>query len=120
MAKVKFINTIASMQGKVASKADTSFRTRAGKSHSYILQNPYKGPLAESRKAAINVFRTAVTRCSAEMNDPERLAFWTKEYERYQRRKGRRFFGSDEKKYSTLRGFIIAKLSEQIKAEQQA
>lgn len=118
MASVKFITQIASSSGKLNKDDDEIFRTRHGKTHAYILKNPYKGPLAESRKAAINLFAEATRLCSQEMANPERLAYWKSEYERYQRRQNRRFFApKDEKQYGTLRGYILAQLSAQLKAQ---
>jgi hypothetical protein len=117
MANVKPITQLEQLRGKVATGSDTSFRTRAGKTHTYKLQNPYKGPLAETRKAAIGTFREAVQQCALEMKDPERLAFWQKEFERYERRAKRRLFGKGEKHYSTVRGYIIAQLSARLRSE---
>ena len=117
MSKVKPIRQLQQLSGKTATGSDTSFRTRAGRTHTYTLQNPYKGPLAETRKAAINVFKEAVAQCALEMKDPERLAFWQKEFERYERRAKRRLFAKGEKRYTTLRGYIIAQLSAQLRSD---
>lgn len=91
--------------------------------HAYAIQNPYTGPLAESRKKAISAFAEAVKQCKAEMGDAERLAYWEVQYAEYKKlanknlnRANRRFFGENStaaaqgKYYSTLRGFIIAQL----------
>ena len=91
--------------------------------HAYAIQNPYTGPLAESRKKAISAFAEAVKQCKAEMGDPARLAYWQEQYAEYKKlanknlsRANRRFFGDNstaaaqDKFYSTLRGFIIAQL----------
>ena len=68
----------------------------------------------------------------AEMNNPERLAFWQEQYNRYVKlankslsRANAQFFGIDpnatpqskQKYYATLRGFIIAQLTKQLKEE---
>jgi hypothetical protein len=91
--------------------------------HAYAIQNPYTGPLAESRKKAINAFAEAVKQCKVEMGEAERLAYWQEQYAEYKKlanknlsRANRRFFGDNstaaaqDKFYSTLRGFIIAQL----------
>jgi hypothetical protein len=118
MARIKPISQIDSMSGKINRDDDLIYRTRNGQTHSYKLKNPYSGPLAESRKKAINLFAEASHRCTEEMNNPERLAFWKAEYERYLRRLNRRFFApKDEKKYDTLRGFILASLHAQLKEQ---
>ena len=83
-------------------------------SRKYNLQHPYKGPLADSRIAAIKSFSDAVRLCNTEMADQERLAFWQKEFARYNHLRTRLFFPHKElKQYTTLRGFIIARLSAQ-------
>jgi len=115
MASANYTDHVEHLHGKINKTDDTIHRTRFGKTHVYRILNPYKGPLAESRQAAINTFREAVNRCKQEMADPERLAYWTREYEHYQRRSKRRLFAASKKKYNTLRGFIIAQLSAQLK-----
>jgi len=116
MASVTYKDHVGTMSGKVGKNDDTIHRTRNGKSHAYRMENPYKGPLAETRKAAISTFRLAVQQTSQELADPERHAYWQKEYERYQRRANRRFFASKgEKQYETLRGFVISRISAQLK-----
>ncbi|MBO4666275.1 MAG: hypothetical protein J5612_05315 [Paludibacteraceae bacterium] len=118
MATVTLNPKIATIHGKRNKDDKEIFRTRNGKVHSYILKNPYHGPLAESRKAAISLFTQATHLCSQEMANPERLAYWKAEYERYLRRLNRRFFApKDEKRYGTLRGFILAKISAQLKEQ---
>ena len=120
MASLFFIPPVASMSGKINRDDDTIIRTRGGKSHSYKLKHPYSGPLAETRKEAISLFSEASRLCTIEMADPERLAHWKTEYERYQRRQNRRFFApKGEKQYTTLRGYIIAQLSAQLKSTRE-
>ncbi len=83
-------------------------RTRNGRTHAYAIMNPYTGPLAESRKQAINTFSQAVKQCKTEMADPDRLAYWQDRYAQHCKDVRRH---PDTKFYSTLRGFIIASLS---------
>ena len=113
-------------------------RTRNGRTHAYAITNPYTGPLAESRKRAISTFSEAVRLCKTEMSDPDRLAYWQDRYIQYRKaankhvvRANTKFLGAlstapsnasdqppkpNDKFYSTLRGFIIASLSAQLKA----
>ena len=121
--------------GKLSRKERIVMRTRTGRTHAYAITNPYTGPLAESRKRAISTFSQAVTLCKSEMLDPERLAYWQDRYIQYRKaankhlaRANAKFLGtpasssassntrSSDKFYSTLRGFIIASLSAQLKA----
>ena len=121
--------------GKLSRKERIVMRTRNGRTHAYAITNPYTGPLAESRKRAISTFSQVVTLCKSEMLDPERLAYWQDRYIQYRKaankhvaRANAKFLGtpasssasantrSSNKFYSTLRGFIIASLSAQLKA----
>ncbi|MBQ3998053.1 MAG: hypothetical protein II644_01805 [Paludibacteraceae bacterium] len=137
MAKVEPALPFDHFNGKLSSKERIVMRTRNGRTHAYAITNPYTGPLAESRKRAISTFSQAVTRCKSEMSDPERLAYWQDRYLRYRKaankhvaRANAKFLGtpasssdsastrSSDKFYSTLRGFIIASLSAQLRAEE--
>lgn len=133
MADVKPSLPFDSFSGKLSRKEDIAMRTRNGRTHAYAIKNPYKGPLAESRKRAIGTFSEAVRLCKAEMADPERLAFWQDRYLQYYKaaqknlnNANKKFLGivntpqfnasgilktPKDKFYSTLRGFIIASLS---------
>ena len=121
--------------GKLSRKERIVMRTRNGRTHAYAIVHPYTGPLAESRKRAISTFSQAVTLCKSEMLDPERLAYWQDRYIQYCKaankhvpRANAKFIGthasssasantrSSDEFYSTLRGFIIASLSAQLKA----
>ena len=123
MASVVPASPFESMSGKLSRNERIVMRTRNGRMHAYAIQNPYTGPLAESRKKAISAFAEAVKQCKVEMGDAERLAYWEGLYGEYKRlanknlnRANRRFFGENstaaaqDKFYSTLRGFIIAQL----------
>ena len=123
MASVTPASPFESISGKLSRNERIVMRTRNGRMHAYAIQNPYTGPLAESRKKAINAFAEAVKQCKVEMSDPARLDYWQAQYAEYKKlanknlsRANRRFFGEDStaaaqgKYYSTLRGFIIAQL----------
>ena len=135
MAKVEPALPFDHFSGKLSRKERIVMRTRSGRTHAYAIMNPYTGPLAESRKRAISTFSQAVTLCKSEMLDPERLAYWQDRYIQYCKaankhvaRANAKFLcppasssasantRSSDKFYSTLRGFIIASLSAQLKA----
>ena len=135
MAKVEPALPFDHFSGKLSSKERIVMRTRNGRTHAYAIMNPYTGPLAESRKRAISTFAEAVRQCKIEMSAPDRLAYWQDRYTQYRKaankhvaRANARFLGipasssasantrSSDKFYSTLRGFIIASLSAQLKA----
>ena len=134
MAKVEPALPFDHFSGKLSRKERIVMRTRNGRTHAYAITNPYTGPLAESRKCAISTFSHAVTLCKSEMANPERLAYWQDRYIQYSKaankhvaRANAKFLGtpasssasantrSSDKFYSTLRGFIIASLSAQLK-----
>ena len=123
MASVVPASPFESISGKLSRNERIVMRTRNGRMHAYAIQNPYTGPLAESRKKAISAFAEAVKQCKVEMGEAERLAYWQEQYAEYKQlanknlnRANRRFFGDNStaaaqgKFYSTLRGFIIAQL----------
>ena len=125
MAKVQPALPFDHFSGKLSHKERIVMRTRNGRTHAYAIQNPYTGPLAESRKRAISTFSEAVRLCKTEMSDPARLAYWQERYIQYRKaatkhvsRANTRFLGTpSDNYYSTLRGFIIASLSAKLKAE---
>ena len=113
-------------KGKLSRSERIVMRTRNGRTHAYAILNPYTGPLAESRKRAISTFSEAVRLCKTEMTDPDRLAYWQDRYIQYRKaankyivRANTKFLGApSDKYYSTLRGFIIASLSAQLRASE--
>jgi len=116
MASLTPSSPIQNISGKISWKEKIVYRTRNGRTHSYAILNPYKGELAETRKAAINIFAEASRQCSAEMQNPERLAYWQEEYRKHLKRTKNLSPNSRIKRYSTLRGFIIASVSARLKA----
>ena len=126
MAKVEPALPFDHFSGKLSRKERIVMRTRNGRTHAYAITNPYTGPLAESRKRAISTFSQAVTLCKSEMHDPERLAYWQDRYILYRKaankhlaRANAKFLGTaSDKFYSTLRGFIIASLSAQLRVNE--
>ena len=81
--------------------------------------------MTEGQKANSSAFAQAVQKCKAEMNDAERLAYWTERYEAYKieakknlAKANAEFFGETngvpnvpaDKYYLSLRGFIIGQL----------
>lgn len=115
MASVSTFLPVQNLSGKFGGKEKVIYRTRNGRTHAYVLLNPYKGELAESRKAAINLFAQASRLCSQQMQDPERLAYWQQKFLKHRKKTKNLPLNSRTKRYSTLRGFILASLSQQLK-----
>ena len=118
MASVVTSSPIQNISGKFSWKEKIAYRTRNGRTHVYAILNPYKGELAESRKAAISLFARASRQCTADMQDPDRFAYWQAEYKKHLKRTKNLSPVSRTKRYSTLRGFIIASISASLKANQ--
>ena len=70
----------------------------------------HKGSWSKAVTNHRELFKLAQKKTIAEMNDPERLAYWQPLFEQ-------QFLHpkQGEKHYSTLRGFVIAQLHQQIK-----
>ena len=109
--------------GKLSSKERIVMRTRYGRTHAYAYNHPYKGPISENRKPIISDFTQASKQCKLQMADPQRLAYWQTQYAQYTKMAKRhpakaneRFIGTKtDKYYVSLRGFIIASLSVQLR-----
>ena len=116
MAIATLEHPIASISGRLCSRSNVILRTRNGKTQTYIIQNPYKGPLAPNRKRTINAFKEAVNQSKEVLNDPAQKAEWQKLYNKH-KDYFRRHPSSSNKRYSTLRGFVIAQLTQQINVQ---
>ena len=124
MAHVEPSLAFENFSGKLSSKEHIVMRTRYGRTHAYTYRNPYKGPISENRKPIISAFSQASKQCKLEMADPERLAYWQQRYAQYTKlakrnpaKANERFIGTKtDKYYVSLRGFIIASLSVQLRA----
>ena len=116
MAKVTFEHPIATISGKLNYRGNVILRTRNGRTHAYIVEHPYTGPVAPERQRTINAFAEAVKQAKSILNDPILSAQWEKKFEvhkAYVRRHPR----TPYKVYSTLRGFIIGQLTQQLNTQ---
>ena len=133
MAKAELDILLDKLSGRLT--GDSKFYTthRHGKtiiSNYPLHRDPKK--TTEGQRANSNAFGQAVKQCKIEMNDPERLAYWSERYEAYKKAASKNlakanaeFFGMTngvpnvpkDKYYETLRGFIIGQLRVQQKKE---
>ena len=124
MAKIEPALPFDHFQGKLSRNERIVMRTRYGRTHAYAYRHPYKGPISENRKPIISAFSQAVKQCKVEMSDEQRLAYWQERYARYVKlaqrnptKANERFIGTQtDKYYVSLRGFIIASLSVQLRS----
>lgn len=123
MAHVEPSLAFENFRGRLSRKERIVMRTRYGRTEAYAIVNPYKGPISENRKPIISAFSQAVQQCKAEMSDAARLTYWQDRYAQYCKlarrsttRANIQFIGTNtDKYYCTLRGFIIASLSVQLR-----
>lgn len=113
MAKVEFQHPIAAISGKMSSNERIVMRTRNGRTHTYLLTNPYKGESSPARQRTISAFSRASQETTRILADAQQVAQWQEKYTDYCRNCQQNPVGN--KTYSTLRGFIIASLLPQFK-----
>ena len=124
MAKIELATPFDEMSGKLSSTERIVMRTRYGRTHAYAIRHPFTGPFSADQQTVINAFSDAVKQCKSEMSDPERLAYWQERYAQYTKLAKRnplkantKYIGTNtDKFYLTLRGFIIASLSVQLRS----
>ena len=124
MAKIELATPFDEMSGKLSSTERIVMRTRYGKTHAYAIRHPFRGPFSANQQTTINAFAQAVKQCKLEMSDPERLAYWQNRYAQYDKfakrnlvKANMQFIGTKtDKYYVSLRGFIIASLSVQLRS----
>ncbi len=116
MAKVTFLPPIANISGRLSCSSNIVLRTRNGRTQAYIIEHPYKGPVAPQRQRTINAFKDAVNQSKTVLSDPVQKAAWQKQFQKH-KDYFRKHPSSSNKRYSTLRGFVIAQLAQQINAQ---
>ena len=133
MAKAELDILLDKLSGRLT--GDSKFYTTHRHGRTIISNYPlHRDPrkTTEGQRANSNAFGEAVKQCKIEMNDPDRLAYWTERYAAYKKAANKNlakanaeFFGvtngvlnvPKDKYYSTLRGFIIGQLRVQQKKE---
>ena len=111
MAKAQLDILLDKLQGRLTGDSEFYVTNRYGKtiiSNYPMRKDPKK--ISAHQRANSDAFRQAVKQCRIEMSNPDRLAYWQEHYAAYTQSAGK-----DDKHYSTLRGFIIAQLSNQQK-----
>lgn len=126
MAKAELDILLDKLSGRLT--GDSKFYTthRHGKtiiSNYPLHRDPKK--TTDGQRANSNAFGQAEKLCKVEMNDPERLRYWTERYEAYKKAANKNLAKANaeffcmtngvpnvpaDKYYSTLRGFIIGQL----------
>ena len=116
MARVTFIPPVANISGRLTCGGKIVLRTRNGRTQAYIIEHPYTGPVAPQRQRTIDSFKEAVNQSKTVLADPVQKAAWQKQFQKH-KDYFRKHPTSSNKRYSTLRGFVIAQLAQQINAQ---
>ena len=132
MAKAELDILLDKLQGRLT--GDSKFYATHRHGRMVISNYPkHKDPkvISAQQKANSSAFAQLSKQAKLELSDPERCAYWQNQFDQYTRladknlkKANTQFFGPDSpavtqnKHYSTLRGFIIAQLSKQPTTEQ--
>ena len=125
MAKADLDMLLSKLQGRLS--GDSKFYAMHRHGRTVISNYPkHKTPkvISAQQKANSSAFAQVSKQAKLELSDPSRLAYWQEHYDQYQRFADRslkkantQFFGPDspavirDKRYTTLRGFLIAQQS---------
>lgn len=92
---------------------DSKGRPFYGPAETYIYHR-HEGKWSEGATQNRNLFQQVQNIAKQELSDPDRLAYWKPLFERQFRHPKQ-----NEKHYTTLRGFVIAQIHQQLKENQQ-
>ena len=127
MSQTTFIAPVETIRGKLTSHRaddrvlvnrrkcfgkDAKGRPYYGPSETYIY-HIHQGKWSEGAEQNRTLFQQVQEIVKQELSDPDRLAYWQPLF-RQQREKNKQ----GEKRYGTLRGFVIAQIHQQLKKEQ--
>ncbi len=104
------------MSGKITRQDKVILRTRNGRTHTYAVMHPYKGPTAPNRQRTLDTFAAAVTQAKTILNDPEQRTEWEQRFADYTAH-ARRYPTTYPKPCTTLRGYIISTLTKQLQQQ---
>ena len=127
MAKAELDILLSKLQGRLTGNSEFYVTNRHGKTviSNYPLHKNKK-KLTANQRATFASFGECSKQAKAELSDPSRQAYWQEQYDQYKRlaqknlnHANTRFFGpgspavAKSKYYTTLRGFVIARISKQ-------
>ena len=119
MAKLDLNPIFTGISGKLSKDSKITTRTRNGISHAYEIRHPFQGDPSQSQLTQRSTFADAVTEASKILQNPELRQHWQSRYNSYCQQIAQSPnstslpLNAKGKPYSTLRGFIIASLSQQ-------
>lgn len=80
MSKITMASPFVSLSGRLHSGDNTSFRVRNGRVETYCVRHPRREPPTEAEIRSRQRLVDAHQQAKQEMDNPERLAFWTEKY----------------------------------------
>ena len=118
MAELKLNSVFTEISGKLSKNSKITTRTRNGISHAYEIRHPFQGDPSQSQLTQRSTFADAVTEASKILQNPELRQHWQSLYNQYHQQITQSPhsttlpLNAKGKPYSTLRGYIIAMLSQ--------
>ncbi|MCQ2312532.1 MAG: hypothetical protein MJZ84_03685 [Paludibacteraceae bacterium] len=85
MSKFQLIEPYKNYSGKQNKDSDEVFRTRNGRTHSYVIMHPNERPHNEAQKAHTSLFGQVSQQIRTEMQDPHKRAQWEARYQQYRK-----------------------------------
>ena len=100
--------------GKMSKKSKEIHRVRDGREQVYVIENAHEGPASKAQKVHRSLFGKTNAVVNRIMNDPQQVSEWRERMEEYNRSitPGLPPF---PKRFITVRQFVFASVSEQIK-----
>lgn len=114
MAKIHLESPITKIEGALSKNQRVIYRTRNGRTHAYIVENPNTLPPSETQKRNSSVFGLISKQAYAELADPDKRANWEKEFASYTKKHNhpsrRSNYSNDIQPYSSRRKPVITTL----------
>lgn len=113
MAKINHIDG-RKVRGKMNKKSKEVHRVRNGREHVYTIENEYEGKPSASQKLQRSIFGKTNAIVNGIMADPIQVQEWQARMDEYNRTRDLSLRPMP-KRYTTVRSFVFAVISEQIK-----
>lgn len=107
------------VRGKMNKKSKEIHRIRNGQEYVHSVENPYGGPPSKAQKLQQSIFGKTNAIVNRIMSDPAQVREWEEKMKNYNRSLNENLL-STSKRYSTVRSFVYAMISEQLKQTQSA
>ena len=112
MARIRE-NYGSSKSGKLNKKSKEVYRVTNGREFTYTIEHPYEGPASKAQKAHRELFGKANAMVNVIMADPIQTEEWRARMNAYHAQRDLR--DPKQKRYDSLRQYVYAVISEQLK-----